>query len=98
MLNGNVEWKIGLFPLVTAFVLIVLYSRPKNWHCAKPWYGPEMNALEKERARIAGDLHDDLGASLSAIKIKLRCLHSLDEKEKQLVYQSEDYIDEAIQN
>ncbi|MBV9964040.1 MAG: sensor histidine kinase [Parafilimonas sp.] len=56
----------------------------------------EINALEKERARIANDLHDDLGASLSAIKLKLQCLNLPDEKEHSLIVDSEAYIDEAM--
>lgn len=83
--------------LVMVFVLMILNYQRKKLALRKAMVRSEMNALEKERARIAGDLHDDLGASLSAIKIKLHCLRSLDEKEKHLVHQSEDYIDEAIQ-
>ena len=41
-----------------------------------------MHAQEKERKRIARDMHDSLGASLSAIKYKLEDLvHTLPEKE-----------------
>jgi signal transduction histidine kinase len=80
-----------------AFVLMILYYQAKKLALRKTMVRSEINALEKERARIANDLHDDLGASLSAIKIKLQCLRSLDEKEKQLVCQSENYIDEAMQ-
>jgi signal transduction histidine kinase len=80
-----------------AFVVVILYYQKRKLALRKTMVRSEINALEKERARIAGDLHDDLGASLSAIKIKLQCLRCVDEKEKLLVHQSENYIDEAMQ-
>ncbi|HEX5149980.1 MAG TPA: sensor histidine kinase [Parafilimonas sp.] len=57
----------------------------------------EISALEKERIRIASDLHDDLGSSLSAIKLQLRHLKSDDAKALKTVEDSRRYIDEAIQ-
>jgi two-component system NarL family sensor kinase len=82
--------------LVVIFVITILYYQKRKLALHKTMIRSEMNALEKERARIAGDLHDDLGTSLSAIKLKLQCLNVDDEKEKLLVCQSENYIDEAM--
>lgn len=46
-------------------------------------------AIEKERERISLDIHDDLGASLSAIKLKAEFLH------QQI---SDDYIQQNLQD
>jgi len=82
--------------IILTFVVTVIYYQKRKLAFHKTNIRAEINALEKERARIAGDLHDDLGASLSAIKLKLQCLSINDEKERKLIGQSEDYIDEAM--
>ena len=53
--------------------------------------------LEKDRARIAADLHDDLGASLSAVKLKLQCLSTTDPGDLLLLNQSDTLIDNTMQ-
>lgn len=85
-----------LVAFVTSFVIIILYYQKRKFSLHKTRVRSEINALEKERARIAGDLHDDLGASLSAIKLKLQCLEMHNEKEMRVVADSESYIDEAM--
>lgn len=56
----------------------------------------EIGTLEKERSRIASDLHDDLGSSLSAIRLQLGHLKSNDLQNSEIVKHSQAYIDEAI--
>ena len=85
-----------LFFMVIGFLITILVYQKRKFALHKTMVRSEINALEKERARIAGDLHDDLGASLSAIKLKLQCLVLANEKEKQIVHTSENYIDEAM--
>lgn len=54
---------------------------------------------EKERQRIANDLHDDLGGQLAAIKIKLEGLQRLSTKQDQsdLLHHTTDLLNEAYQ-
>ncbi len=52
--------------------------------------------LEKERARIAADLHDDIGAILSAIKIRLQCLDLNDNKDPLIIDEVENLIDDSM--
>jgi two-component system, NarL family, sensor kinase len=85
-----------LASFVIAFVMIVVHYQKRKIALHKTRVRSEINALEKERARIAGDLHDDLGASLSAIKLRLQCLSFDNEKEKAIIAASENYIDEAM--
>ena len=42
----------------------------------------EIETLENERKRIAGDLHDELGPMLSAVKLQVNHLEPVDENEK----------------
>jgi signal transduction histidine kinase len=57
----------------------------------------EINTLEAERKRIAGDLHDELGPMLSAIKLQINHLEPEDETESAVLEKSSKQIDTIIQ-
>jgi signal transduction histidine kinase len=66
-------WQTLWFRLATAFILAII-----GWLMIRSYYGRKLNqqktilekqqAVEKERTRIAVDMHDDLGAGLSTIR------------------------------
>ncbi len=56
----------------------------------------EIDTLENERKRIAGDLHDDIGPLLSAIKLQVDHVEPTDEHERQVLQKSVKQIDEVI--
>jgi signal transduction histidine kinase len=56
----------------------------------------EINTLEKERKRIASDLHDEVGPLLSAVKIQINHLEPQDPEEKTMIDKSNRYIDDII--
>lgn len=57
----------------------------------------EILTLEKERQRIASDLHDDLGPVLSAIKFKINSVESVSSEEAELIRKASEHVDETIQ-
>ena len=57
----------------------------------------EILTLEKERQRVASDLHDDLGPVLSAIKFKINSVESKSEEDAELIRKASGYVDETIQ-
>jgi signal transduction histidine kinase len=57
----------------------------------------QYNYLDKERKRIAADLHDDLGASLSTLKLRLQLLKSFDPADALIVETCEQQIDNMMQ-
>lgn len=89
----------GAVVLVTYMVLAVItiyrYHR-KKISFQRERIRAEINSLENERKRIATDLHDDFGASLSAIKLRLQCLGPDNKKNIVLGQDCEFYIDEAM--
>lgn len=85
-----------LVSMVIALLAIILRYQQRKFSLHRTTVHAETIALEKERSRIAGDLHDDLGASLSAIKLSLHRLSATNEKEAQLITSAENYIDEAM--
>lgn len=57
-----------------------------------------ITAEEKERKRIAFDLHDSLGQELSAIKVYMNNLNPLDDQFAFKLRQCQEMIDQSIQN
>jgi two-component system NarL family sensor kinase len=57
----------------------------------------EINTLEKERTRIAKDLHDDLGPSLTHIKFQVVSAEAIDEEDQELLRNAGLQLDEMVQ-
>src|SRR5437868_6601636 len=61
--------------IVLVIVLFFVYSIIREHKKVLVWQklriAAEINTLENERKRIAGDLHDELGPMLSAIKLQI---------------------------
>ena len=82
--------------LMGVFIVTIIRYHKKKIAFQRGRVKVEFNSIENERARIAKDLHDDLGASLSAVKLRLQCLEPDNRNNISLVEQSEVYIDEAM--
>lgn len=78
------------------FVTIVRYQRRKVASYLEKIIA-DTNLLEQDRARIASDLHDDLGSSLSAIKLHLELLPQTDNYHNQMIEDAKRSIDGTIQ-
>lgn len=83
--------------LMTFFVVTILryYRNKKAFQLQK--LKQDFNFLDKEKQRIAYDLHDDVGASLSAIKLRLQLLPAPDEKSLMVIEDSGQLIDEVME-
>ncbi len=60
-----------------------------------------IDAQEKERKRIASDLHDDIGSLLSALKLNIRHLksiHQVTEQDRNFLDQTATMLDEGLAN
>ena len=56
----------------------------------------EISGLEKERARIAADLHDEMGPLLSAVKMKINSFDLQDPRERVELEKTNGHIDDII--
>ena len=79
---------ILLIALITFIIAIVLLYQRKIRDKQKQMFQSIIDAEETERNRIAKDLHDSLGASLSAIKLYFESLMPTiaDVEKSKLVY------------
>ncbi|MEP7141760.1 MAG: ATP-binding protein [Ferruginibacter sp.] len=82
---------IGFF----IFSIVREHKKVVKWQQAR--IAAEINILENERKRIAGDLHDELGPILSAIKLQINHLEPEDETETAILEKSSNQIDSVIQ-
>lgn len=83
--------------IIIFFVTAIVRQQRKVslWQQAR--IAAEINTLEAERKRIAGDLHDELGPMLSAIKLQINHLEPEDEAENAVLEKSSKQIDGIIQ-
>ena len=83
------------FIIVYFFVSIVRQQR-KNMQLHKKNILAEITQIEKERSRIAADLHDELGPLLSAVKMKINSFELLDKEDKIQIVKTNDHINDIL--
>jgi two-component system, NarL family, sensor kinase len=83
--------------VIIFFVSAIVRQQRKVSYWQQARIAAEINTLEAERKRIAGDLHDELGPMLSAIKLQINHLEPEDETENAVLEKSSKQIDTIIQ-
>lgn len=89
---------VGLLIAIIGYFFYFIHKQNKEaiqWHQDR--IAAEINTLENERKRIAGDLHDELGPMLSAIKLQINHLEPETETETAVLQKSSRQIDIIIQ-
>lgn len=87
---------IVLGTVIIYFIISILRQQRKNLALHKQNILAEVIQIEKERARIAHDLHDELGPLLSAVKMKINSFELSDKEDKIQVEKTNTHIDEVI--
>src|SRR6187399_2256305 len=79
--------------IIIFFIISIIRQQRKNVELYRKNVLAEITAMEKERARIAADLHDELGPMLSAIKLKIGSFELTDEDDKREAKKTDGHID-----
>lgn len=74
-----------LMILFMIFMYNILKYHKRNLRLYLSYLKAEVEGREKERIRISKDLHDDLGANLSSIKMILQGVTNLPEKQRDML-------------
>jgi len=82
--------------VITYFIISILRQQRKNIALHKQNIIAEITQIEKERARIAHDLHDELGPLLSAIKMKINSFELTDKEDMVQLKKTNDHMNEAL--
>lgn len=86
-----------LAAMLITFTRTILKHHKKRLAVYKDKVSTEISILEIERQRIAVDLHDDLGALLSSIKLQLTCLSDIHSDDLEIVERCTGLVDDALQ-
>ena len=79
--------------IITYFIISIIRQQRKNIELYRQSVLAEITAMEKERARIAADLHDELGPMLSAVKLRVGSFDLPDEDDQEQQRKTEEHLD-----
>jgi two-component system, NarL family, sensor kinase len=82
--------------IIIYFIISMLRQQRRNLALYKKSILTEITTLERERSRIASDLHDEIGPMLSAVKLRINSLEPETEEDKAEIRNTSGYIDELI--
>jgi len=82
--------------IIVFFAISIVRQQRMNLELQKANALAEIAAMEKERARIATDLHDDLGPLLSVVKFQVDHVESVAEDEKEQLTKASKHLDGLI--
>ena len=82
--------------IIVYFIITMIRHQRRNVNLYKARIKAEISTLEKERKRIAGDLHDELGPLLSAVRIQINHLQQPSDDDKRIVAFATKHIDDII--
>ncbi|MCW3074602.1 MAG: sensor histidine kinase [Flaviaesturariibacter sp.] len=85
-----------IFCIIVFFVVSVVKQQRRNLHLQQQNLMTEMNTLERERTRMAADLHDDLGPTLSFIKFQVDSIESANPDDLALLQNAGARLDDAV--
>lgn len=84
--------------LVVTFVASIIKSRHSLDASYKKQAARDIDAMDEDRKRIGFDLHDDIGASLSSVKLQLECIDVAREGSSQKIQKLVTHLDQIIIN
>jgi signal transduction histidine kinase len=82
--------------IITYFIISLLRQQRRSLALYRQSILTEITTLERERSRIASDLHDEIGPMLSAVKLRINCLEVEAEEDKEDIRNTSGHIDELI--
>ena len=85
---------MGMILLYFIITIIRQHRKTRQLHLEK--IQAEIHTLERERKRIANDLHDDLGPMLSAIKFKINAVDVVSNSDQKLIESVNEHIDDTL--
>jgi signal transduction histidine kinase len=85
---------LGVFLIF--FIVTIIQHQRKNQALQKEKINAEITTLEKERTRIASDLHDDLGPMLSTVKLLINNVDLDTIEDKLTLDKASEYIDSVL--
>ncbi|HEU4472196.1 MAG TPA: ATP-binding protein [Flavisolibacter sp.] len=87
---------VVLGTIITYFFISIIRQQRRNIQLYKQSLLTEITTLEKERTRMAADLHDEVGPVLSAVKLRLSSLDIQNEADELELSKTNEQIDKLL--
>ncbi len=82
--------------IITFFIITIVKHHKKNVQLYKEKLKAEVSTLEKERKRMASDLHDDLGPLLAGVKLQISMLDAASETDATVIQKATTHLDTIL--
>lgn len=82
--------------IITYFIISIIRQQRRTVRLYKQSLLTEITTLEKERNRMASDLHDEVGPVLSAVKLRINSLDISNETDEIEVQKTNEQIDNLL--
>lgn len=83
--------------IIVYFIISMVQQQRRNLRLYRQSILSEITAMEQERARIAADLHDELGPMLSGVKLRISSFELDDPNDREQLEKTCAHIDGLIQ-
>jgi two-component system, NarL family, sensor kinase len=87
---------IVLGTIIIYFIISIVRQHRRSLQLYKKSIHTEITTLEKERVRMAADLHDEVGPVLSSIKLRIGSVDVLSDEDQQEIEKTSFQIDNLI--
>jgi signal transduction histidine kinase len=92
---------VGIFAIILGaivvyFIITMVRHQRRNAQLYQSKIKAEINTLEKERKRIATDIHDELGPILSAVRLQINHLETPTAADQEIIHKANKYIDDLL--
>jgi signal transduction histidine kinase len=82
--------------VIICFFIVIIRNHRRFLRLQHKQLITEINALEKERKRIVGDLHDELGPLLAAVKLQITTLDTKFKRDIELIDKASGNLDNIL--
>ncbi|HUR11064.1 MAG TPA: sensor histidine kinase [Flavitalea sp.] len=82
--------------IITYFIVSIIRQQRRSLQLYKQSIYTEITTLERERARMAADLHDEVGPVLSAVKLRLNSMDLTDAEDRKELVRTNEQIDNLM--
>lgn len=82
--------------IIAYFIISIIRQQRRNLRLYKQSIQTEITTLENERARMAADLHDEVGPILSSIKLRINSIDIANEADHEVIQTTNDHIDRLV--
>lgn len=82
--------------IILYFLISIIRQQRKTVELHKQYILAEISQIEKERSRIATDLHDEVGPVLSAVKMNINSFELSDVEDKIQIVKTNKHLDDTL--